>query len=346
MFAAVAVPLLLSAYVSAQYTATYLPSNAPPTSEQDQAGTNQCGSGHSQTSLCQNVYINSVQDFCLWAPPYSDGTNSTIGETERIEVAWCMKDGYGTRLIPDGTIEGAHFVQTPDYVQVTGFGDFTKMNIPAGDQGGELDPHGADGNGNPIGGLVFGSSFGTLQQYHEWTNYMAVDQFCIRACKDSTNAPLLCNHVYDVMGCDWNMPGNYDLNVFENCQGDTGSPMGIYTINGSVSTFQQGQPSTPAAQPAPSSSDCSSFPTISNGQTAAASVATSHSSTSTTGTGSRMTTSPTNTRNVASATGSPSASGSAHSSAGRLMAPASLDGLLGVAAVMVVGILGGAVFVL
>jgi len=88
---------------------------------------------------------------CLWAPPYTDGTNSTIGETERIEVAWCMKDGYGTRLIPDGTIQGAHFVQTPDYVQVTGFGDFTKMNIPAGDQGGELDPHGADGNGNPVG---------------------------------------------------------------------------------------------------------------------------------------------------------------------------------------------------
>jgi hypothetical protein len=28
--------------------------------------------------------------------------------------------GYGTRLIPDGAITGAHFVQTPDYVQVTG----------------------------------------------------------------------------------------------------------------------------------------------------------------------------------------------------------------------------------
>jgi hypothetical protein len=32
--------------------------------------------------------------------------------------------------------------ETPDYIQVTGTGDFTKINIRAGDSGGELDPHG------------------------------------------------------------------------------------------------------------------------------------------------------------------------------------------------------------
>lgn len=37
--------------------------------------------------------------------------------------------------------------------QITGTGDFTKINIAAGDAGGELDPHGATGNGNPIGEL-------------------------------------------------------------------------------------------------------------------------------------------------------------------------------------------------
>ena len=57
------------------------------------------------------------------------------------------QSGYGTRLIPPGSIKGAHFVQTPDYVQITGIGDLTSMNIPAGDAGGELDPHGATGNG-------------------------------------------------------------------------------------------------------------------------------------------------------------------------------------------------------
>ena len=70
-----------------------------------------------------------------------------IGNTERIEVSWCIKPGYGTRLIPAGAISGAHFVQTPDFVQVTGVGDLTLLNIPQGDDGGELDPHGADGNG-------------------------------------------------------------------------------------------------------------------------------------------------------------------------------------------------------
>lgn len=115
-----------------------------------------------------SISVNSVDDFCLFAPPYS-GSNATIGDTERVEVSWCLRDGYGTRLIADGTITGAHFVQTPDYIQITGVGDLTKLNIPAGDNGGELDPHGADGNGNPIGGLVFSNAFGELQQVHEWT---------------------------------------------------------------------------------------------------------------------------------------------------------------------------------
>lgn len=92
------------------------------------------------------VAVNSVDDFCVYAPP-EPGPASAIGNTERIEVSWCIKPGYGTRLAPDGTFTGAHFVMTPDYVQVTGVGDLTKINIPSGDSGGELDPHGADGNG-------------------------------------------------------------------------------------------------------------------------------------------------------------------------------------------------------
>lgn len=72
---------------------------------------------------------------------------------------YCLKEGYGTRLIPSGTINGAHFVKVVSdkvsYVQVTGSGDvsgpdvglcsaradgqLTKLLIPAGDDGGELD---------------------------------------------------------------------------------------------------------------------------------------------------------------------------------------------------------------
>lgn len=74
-----------------------------------------------------------VDDFCLWAPPQPNGE---IGQTEREEVAWCTKSGYGTRVIPDYTLSGVHFVQTKDYVQVTGVGDLTKINVKKGDYGG------------------------------------------------------------------------------------------------------------------------------------------------------------------------------------------------------------------
>lgn len=154
-----------------------------------------------------------------------------------------------------------HFVQTPDYVQVTGVGDLTKLNVPAGDEGGELDPHGATGNGNPIGGLVFSSAFGQMQQIHEWTNFMSDSEFCFRACKPGPGAPGMCQHIYDVMGCNWNMPANYASGAFENCKADSAQPMGVY----GGSTFHQGDPSTPAAHPIPSSSQCAPFGTISNG---------------------------------------------------------------------------------
>ena len=171
-------------------TATYDPNNLPPTTEQGQTGTNQCGTGSNQTSQCQNIYVNSLQDFCLWgsvrcshacfvlngpnwySPP---DPNSVIGNVEEIVVAYCTSPGRGTRLFPAGTILQAHLlvqyfvdarsskfdilhltsVETPDYIQITGVGQFTNINIAASDLGGELDPHGATGNGNPVGGLVF-----------------------------------------------------------------------------------------------------------------------------------------------------------------------------------------------
>ncbi|KAJ7719502.1 hypothetical protein B0H16DRAFT_1795251 [Mycena metata] len=123
----------------------------PATSENGQSGTNACGSGQSQTSKCQTAWIKYVlagldwtpylpvfpsclspacaTDFCLWAPPLV----GTIGDTERDKVVWCTKAGHGTRTIPNGTLKGVHFVTTPDYVQVTGKGDFTKINVKAGD---------------------------------------------------------------------------------------------------------------------------------------------------------------------------------------------------------------------
>lgn len=64
------------------------------------------------------------------------------------------------------------------------------------------------------------------------------------------------------MGCEWNMPANYSPGVFEQCLGDSAEPMGVY----GTSTFYQGEPVTPPAHPIPSSSSCTYFSTISNGQ--------------------------------------------------------------------------------
>lgn len=159
----------------------------PDKTEGPQTGTNKCGTASSATSECQNVYLNSITDFCLFAPPVPGSVSDHEGDA----VSYCTKSGRGTRLIPEGTITGASFVYAPHYVQVTGKGDFTKINVTPEDAGGELDPHGADGTGNPKvsrlrrsidtstrltnssvshikqGGLVFHCSNGKCNQLHE-----------------------------------------------------------------------------------------------------------------------------------------------------------------------------------
>ncbi|CAK5268542.1 unnamed protein product [Mycena citricolor] len=225
------------------------PANAlPTTSEHGQSGTNACGAAASPDSACQTVWINSADDFCLWAPP----SVGTIGDTERDEVAWCTMPGHGARLVPPGTFHGVHFVKTADYVQVTGVGNFTSINIPRHDQ---PDPHGADGNGNPIGGLVFGNSFSPGLQYHEWTSFISDTEFCFRACI-GPNAARNCQHIYDLMGCYWNMPANYDAGSFDNCEADDDLPMGVY----GTSTWYQGIKPTPPPHPVASSSRCVPVP--------------------------------------------------------------------------------------
>lgn len=82
-------------------------------------------------------------------------------------------------MIPNGAIKGAHFLKTPSYVQVTGVGDLTKINVRRGDEGGELDPHGATGSGNPVGGLVYSRAFrGSFERVYEWQNFISDSEFC------------------------------------------------------------------------------------------------------------------------------------------------------------------------
>ncbi|KAF8608880.1 hypothetical protein BDV93DRAFT_433086 [Ceratobasidium sp. AG-I] len=236
-----------------------------------QFGYNICNSTtEGPTSLCQTAMINSIDDFCLWGPPEP---NSLIGNTEGEAVAWCTKPGRGTRLIPAGALTGVQFMRTPAYVQVTGHIKQDLINIAANDDGGEMDPHGADRRGNPLGGLIFSNAFpsnngnnNTYQQVVEWHNFMGANEFCLKAC-DPTGADddKFCEHILDRIGCAYNAPAAYVDGAFESCQGDNQDFPGIYTSNGQVMTYKQPAESLgaittmPYDPKIPASSNCVTF---------------------------------------------------------------------------------------
>lgn len=314
--------LALLPVAAAQYTATYTWGQLPGKTEGDgQTGTNACGTDSSPTSMCQNVVINSANDFCLWGPPGTNPADNSIGKIEEIVVAYCLNNGYGTRVFPQGTITSAHFVKVQSdkvsYVQVTGNGDFTKINIPAGDDGGELDPHSWTGLGNPQGGLVFTNAFsGQYEQLHEWTSFQSASNFCLKGCRDGPNAAGYCEHVYDVLGCGFTIPGSFDAG-FDDCLGDPAEQPGVY----SGSTFSQGDPTTPAPHPAGPTSQCTAFSTVGGGQAANFAAASGSASSSSNGTATAtasgsMTSATSMSTTITSSASSSSASGPSRSSMG------------------------------
>ncbi|GAC77027.1 hypothetical protein PANT_24c00009 [Moesziomyces antarcticus T-34] len=239
-----------------------------------------------QTSDSRLATLNSIDDWCTFGPQVP---GTIIGNVEGETVAYCTKPRNNARVIPDGTVTGAHFVKTPLYVQLMALGDFTKIGLVAGDEGGELDPHGATNMGNPVGGNVTSNVSGEDVFYEEWMNYVSYNQLCFRICiAGSEQAPtaLECEHELDVMGCNFVMPGNYADNVFETCDGDAAYPPGLYPeANGQTSTFKQfftgeyvaggttysytngaaDQVTPTGAYSTPSTSNCRTTATISNG---------------------------------------------------------------------------------
>ena len=134
---------------------------------------------------------------------------------------------------------------------------------PYGDSGGELDPHGAENVGNPIGGNVTSNvPTGGDVFYEEWMSFVSFshtlsssigadgqisfDQFCLRICTAETanvTTALQCEHELDVMGCQFVMaiPDFYQSNnSFTSCEGEAAPPPGLYPQpDGSTSTFRQ-----------------------------------------------------------------------------------------------------------
>lgn len=228
-----------------------------------QSGYNLCNSTtENQNSLCQTSFLNSIDDFCLWAPAKGP---DVIGNTEGEEVAWCMKPGHGTRVIPPGALTGVQFMKAKSYVQVVGFIDQTKLLITDGDLGGELDPHGADLRGNPLGGLMYSNAWSgggeNYEQVIEWNLFIGGNAFCFKACdpKANTNGVNLCENRYDETGCAYNMPNAAQNNQFVACEGEDQLRVGVYVENGQTMTWTQGQGEPPYTPVIPASSNCVTY---------------------------------------------------------------------------------------
>jgi hypothetical protein len=323
---------------SQSFTYTALPYQADPNNGErgTQTGYNICNSTtENQQSLCQTAIINSLDDFCLWGPTEA---NSVIGNVEGECVAWCTKAGHGTRLIPQGALTGVQFMQTPDYVQVTGLINQALIDIAADDDGGELDPHGADQRGNPLGALLFSNAFSasngnanTYIQAIEWHNFMGGGAFCLKACDPSRpNAAQYCQHIYDRIGCQYNAPAAYAPDVFESCKGDSQDFPGVYTgADGVVTTYQQPAESLgaitalPYTARIPASSQCT--PGVSSVLYAGAPSATGVTTSTTRATTSRST----STRTSTSTARTSSASGTGAAIANSPAAGGLAVGLLG-----------------
>ena len=78
-------------------------------------------------------------------------------------------------------------MRTEAYIQVVGLFNQSSINLDPTDGGGELDPHGADFLGNPLGGLVYSNGLpsgdnSTYQQTESWNNFVGSNQFCFKLC--------------------------------------------------------------------------------------------------------------------------------------------------------------------
>jgi len=201
-------------------------------------------------------------------------------------------------------LTGVQFLNTPDYIQVTGFITQDLINMQTSDEGGELDPHGADEMGNPIGSLIFSNAWSngnnnSFIQAIEWTNFMGGNMFCLKACNPAgTNPAGYCQHIYDRIGCDYNAPAAYVNGTFEKCDSDSMELPGVYVSNGVTLTYFQPAESlgpittVPYTPTIPSSSNCVTYQSANlyaAASTSAAATTTGASAVATTGSASSRT---------------------------------------------------------
>jgi len=323
-----------------------------------QFGYNLCNSTtEGPNSLCQTMFVNDITDFCMWS---SNQPDDTVGASEAREVAWCTKPGHGTRIIPSGAITGAQFLYAKDYLQVVGYIDQTKVNLAANDDGGELDPHGDDEQGNPLGGIAFTNGFTVnanafdaafqakkpesqdFTQVIEWVDFIGDGMFCLKMCNPSDrDAPHLCNHIYDEIGCSYNALANYGAinGTFTVCDSDDMADPGVFTTNGKATTWTQpfsGPITVPYTTTIPSSSNCHTYASTDLfAEVATASLTSSGTSVTPTGSSSSGNTGSSTSGNTGASTSGNSNGSPTTSRSGSAQGASSTGGAVTVGALMV-----------
>ncbi|GAA5869134.1 hypothetical protein JCM8547_008706 [Rhodosporidiobolus lusitaniae] len=221
-------------------------------------------------SSCQTLIANNISDFCLWGSDTAATELSTIGDIEAATVSYCTSNNWGARVLKSGALTAVQVLRTEYYIQWTGRIDQTALHLEANDTGGELDPHGADLLGNPLGGLVYSSGLpggdnSTLEQAVEWNMFIGSGVFCLKLCSPNQPSGInYCENTYDRMGCNYNMPASYTDNEFTDCDSDLQLRVGVYVgDDNKTSTYSQPpegtEPAPPYTPSIPATSNCKTY---------------------------------------------------------------------------------------
>ncbi|KAG0052699.1 hypothetical protein BGZ83_002218 [Gryganskiella cystojenkinii] len=138
--------------------------------------------------------IKSAKDYCVFLPPTYGGD---IALNEDRAVAFCTSATLvpGSRVIPKGFIQSAHFLRnaTADWVQITGRINRSAYGLAPTDGGGQYDMRA------PIGASCAG--------YNSFVQLTEPDAeiFCIRCCASKLDCPVN----KSTHGCEKVLGGNY-----------------------------------------------------------------------------------------------------------------------------------------
>ena len=57
-------------------------------------------------------------------------------------------------------------------------------------------------------------------------------RFCLKICYNSITEPNFCQNIFDMLGCEYNMPSNVRDGTFTKCDGELQDEFGRYVLEG------------------------------------------------------------------------------------------------------------------